>query len=81
MAFRVTRPITKYGRYYAAGEILNEPLTSVERSLKNLLQWEKVEDPEPAIGGLRKPQLVELAEERGFDVEGLKKTELVELLS
>ena len=80
MAIRVTRPITKYGRYYAAGEILDEPLTSVERSLKNLLQWEKVDDPEPAIGGLRKPQLVGIAVERGVDVEGLTKAEIIELL-
>ena len=78
MAIRVTRPVTKYGRYYAVGEILDEPLTSVERSLKSLFQWETVDDP--AISGLRKPQLVDIAVERGVDVEGLTKAEIIELL-
>jgi hypothetical protein len=79
MAIRVTTPITKYGRYYAAGEIIDEP-TSVERSLARLLQWEQVDDPKPTLGGLRKAQLVDLAVERGVDVEGLTKAEIIELL-
>jgi hypothetical protein len=79
MALRVTTPITKYGRYYAAGTIIDTP-ASVEQSLARLLQWETVSDPKPAIGGLRKPQLVQLAEDRGLDVEGLTKSEIVQLL-
>jgi len=80
MAFRVTGPITKYGRYYAAGEIINEPLTSVERSLKNLLQWEKVEDPKP-LGQLNKSQLLQLADDGGLETAGLTKKQLLEALS
>ena len=79
MAIRVTNPVTKYGRYYAAGEIIDNP-TSVEQSCARLLQWETVSDPKPAIGGLRKPQLVDIAVERGVDVEGLTKSEIVQLL-
>ena len=80
MAIRVTTPITKYGRYYAAGEIIDNP-TSLEESMRRLNQWEIIPDsapqPPPRLG---KPQLVELARERGFDTVGLTKAELVELL-
>ena len=79
MAIRVTRPITKYGRYYAAGEVIDEP-TPVEASLSRLLQWEQVEDPKPSVGKLGKPALVELAVDGGFDVAGLTKAQIVELL-
>jgi hypothetical protein len=79
MAYRVTKPITKHGRVYAKGDIVDDA-TSVEQSMARLLQWETVSDPAPSISGLRKPQLVELAEVRGFDVEGLTKAELVDLL-
>ena len=79
MAYRVTTPITKYGRYYAAGDVIDEP-TSVEQSLARIHKWETVSDPAPSISGLRKPQLVQLAEQGGLDVEGLTKSEIVDLL-
>ena len=79
MALRVTYPVTKFGRYYAAGEIIDNP-TSVERSYGRLLKWETVSDPVPPISGLRKPQLVQLAADCGLDVAGLTKSEIVQLL-
>ena len=79
MAIRVTQPITKHGRYYAAGEIIDNP-TSVERSLARLNKWETVSDPAPSYSGLTKPQLVDLAAERGVDVAGLRKAEIIEAL-
>ena len=79
MAIRVTTPITKYGRYYAAGTIIDDP-TSVEQSLARLNKWETVSDPKPAVGRLGKPALVELATDGGFDVSGLTKSEIVQLL-
>lgn len=79
MALRVTKPVTKHGRVYAAGEIIDNP-TSVEQSLGRLFGWETVSDPSPQLAGLRKPQLVELARDGGFDVEGLTKSEIVDLL-
>ena len=89
MAIRVTTPITKYGRYYAAGTIIDDP-TSVEQSLARLNKWETVSDPVDAhneavaylyaLDGMRKPQLVELARDGGFDVAGLTKAEIVKLL-
>ena len=82
MAIRVTNPITKHGRYYAAGEIIEQP-TQSEHSYRRLYGWELVDDsktePQPQKK-LGKPQLVELARERGFDVVGLTKAEIVELL-
>jgi hypothetical protein len=78
MAVRVTKPITKFGRYYAAGEIIDTP-TPVEASLARLLQWETVSDSKP-VSGLRKPELVQLAEDGGLDVAGLTKAEIVQLL-
>jgi len=78
MAIRVTTPVTKYGRYYAAGEIIDTP-TSVEQSMARLYQWETVSDSKP-VSGLRKPELVELAQDGGFDVSGLTKAEIIELL-
>jgi len=79
MALRVTKPVTKYGRYYAAGTVIDEP-TSVEASMGRLLQWETVVAPEPSLAALRKPELVQIAQERGLDVSGLNKSELVALL-
>ena len=80
MTLRVTLPITKYGRYYAEGEIIDDP-SSVELSLARMLGWEQGVSPEPApLRGLRKPELVEVAERRGLDPSGLTKTELLALL-
>ena len=79
MALRVTNPVTKFGRYYAAGELIDKP-TSREQSLGRLCEWETVSDPVPPISGLRKPQLIQLAQTRGLDVEGLTKSEIVQLL-
>jgi len=42
MAVKVTRPITKAGRYYKAGEVIADP-SSVELSLARLYGWTKVE--------------------------------------
>ena len=41
MALKVTKPITKYGRYYTAGEVLDSP-SSLEQSLGRLLGWKTV---------------------------------------
>jgi hypothetical protein len=78
MAIRVTKPVTKFGRYYAAGDIVDDP-TAVELSLARLFMWETVDDSKP-LGGLRKPELVQLAEDDGLDVSGLTKAQIVELL-
>jgi len=78
MTYRVTTPVTKYGRYYAAGEVIDTP-TSVERSLARLFKWETVSDSKP-VSGLRKPELVQIAEDDGLDVSGLTKAEIIELL-
>ena len=80
MAVRVTKAITKYGVYYAVGDIIDEP-SSVEDSLRRLLKWELVSDSAPSLTGKRKADLIELAVERGFDVDGLTKNELVDLLT
>ena len=79
MAPRVTNAVTKHGRVYAAGEIIDNP-TPREDSMGRLFKWETVSDPAPSLAGLRKPQLVQLAAERGLDVEGLTKNELIEAL-
>ena len=79
MGLRVTTPITKHGRVYAAGETIDNP-TSREQSMGRLLKWETVVDSAPDLSGLRKPQLIQLAIERGLDAEGLTKAELVEAL-
>ena len=81
MAIRVTKPITKHGRVYAAGEIIDNP-TSSEQSMRRLYQWEIIRDsaPQPPPRKLGKPQLVQLARERGLDVVGLTKAEIVQLL-
>ncbi len=79
MAIRVTKPVTKYGRYYAAGEVLTD-LTGEEWSMYRLYGWEKVSDPEP-IGQLNKPDLLQLAQDRGLETDGLTKKQLVEALS
>ena len=79
MALRVTLPITKHGRVYAAGEIIDNP-TSREQSLGRLLKWETVSEPAASIRALGKPALIQLAQERGLDVAGLRKSDLVELL-
>lgn len=81
MAIRVTKPITKNGRVYRQGEIIDNP-TSVEQSMCRLYKWEIIRDSasQPPLGKLGKPQLVQLARERGLDVVGLTKAEIVELL-
>lgn len=79
MALRVTKPVTKHGRVYRHGDVIDNP-TSGEQSLARLFQWETVRDSSPSLAGLRKPELIELAEARGFDVSGFTKTELVAIL-
>jgi len=79
MAIRVTKPITKYGRYYAAGEVLPEP-SGLEWSMCRLYGWEKVEDPKP-LGQMTKTQLLQLADDGGLETAGLTKKQLIEKLS
>lgn len=79
MRIRVTRPITHYGRYYAAGEVIDDP-SSTDQSLCRIYSWEILADSEPAITSLRKADLVEIAESRGLDVEGLTKAEILGVL-
>jgi hypothetical protein len=78
MAVRVTKAVTKNGRVYAVGDVIDTP-TSVEQSLARLFKWETVSDSTP-VSGLRKPELVQLAEDGGLDVAGLTKAEIVQLL-
>ena len=44
--WRVTKPVTKHGVYYAAGEIYDDS-SSVVGSLQRIFHWEKVDDPKP----------------------------------
>ncbi len=44
--WRVTKPITKHGVYYAKGEI-HDDSSSVVGSLQRMFHWEKVDDPQP----------------------------------
>ena len=80
MRIRVTKAVTKYGRYYAAGDIIDDPSPLEAGSLRRLYGWEILADSEPDLGSLRKPVLVQLAEDRGLDVDGLTKAEIVEVL-
>lgn len=80
MAIRVTKAVTKYGRVYAVGDIIESP-SSVEDSLCRLFKWEVVSDSAPSLSGKRKADLIELAVERGFDVDGLTKSDLIDLLT
>ena len=79
MAIRVTKAITKYGRVYAVGDIIDTP-TSVEESLRRLYGWEVLVDSPPSFSSMRKPELIRLVEGRGLDGSGLTKPELVDLL-
>lgn len=79
MAIRVTNAKTKHGVYYAAGDVIES--TPYNDSLRRLFKWEIVSDPTPSLAGLRKPELIQLAEARGLDVSGLTKTELIDLLT
>jgi len=79
MALRVTKAVTKNGRVYAVGELVDNP-TSVEQSLGRLFKWETASDPKPAVGRLGKPALIQLAQDGGLDVAGLSKAEIVQLL-
>lgn len=77
MAIRVTNAKTSHGRYYAAGEILDSP-TSWELSLARLCKWETVTGPKP---GLTKSDLLQLAQDRGLEADGLTKKQLIDLLT
>ena len=77
MAIRVTNAKTCQGRYYAAGEIIDSP-TSRELSAARIYGWETVADLKP---GLNKPALLQLALDRGLEVDGLTKKELIDLLA
>jgi hypothetical protein len=79
MAIRVTKAVTKYGVYYAVGDVIDNP-TSVEDSLRRIYGWEVLADSPPSIKAMRKSELVELAGDRGFDVDGLTASELRNLL-
>ena len=77
MGLRVTNAVTRQGHYYAVGEIIDNP-TSMEVSEGRLRKWETVSE---SLVGKRKPELVQIAEARGLDVDGLTKPELIELLT
>ena len=47
MALKVTRAVTKYGHYYKAGTIIQDP-SSTELSLGRVWGWETVAAPSPA---------------------------------
>ena len=79
MRLRVTNAKTKRGRYYAAGEIIEDP-SSTEQSYGRLYKWEVVPDAPVNLRSLSKPELVEIADSRGLDVSGLRKAEVVEAL-
>jgi len=79
MGLRVTKPVTKYGRYYASGDIIDQP-SSTEQSLGRMYGWEQVNDSAPSLGGMKKAELVQLAEDRGLDVSGLTKKDLLDVL-
>ena len=79
MAIRVTNAKTNQGRYYAAGEILDNP-SSRELSMSRIYGWETVVDLKP-LDKLNKPELLQLALDRGLEVDGLTKKELVDLLA
>jgi hypothetical protein len=79
MAVRVTKAVTKYGVYYAVGDIIDNP-SGLHDSLRRLYGWEVLADSPPSIKAMRKSDLVELAVERGFDVEGLTASDLRNLL-
>ena len=78
MAIRVTRPVTKYGHYYKTGTVIESP-SGTELSYGRLYGWETVTVPEPAKKRT-KPELVQVARERGLNPAGLSKAELIELL-
>ena len=89
MTYRVTNAVTHHGHYYANGDLVENP-SSEERSLSRIFGWETVSDPTadvgepfgvPDFGGKRKPELVQLAQDRGLDASGLTKNELIELLT
>ncbi len=88
--WRVTRPITKYGVYYAAGSIQDDS-SSVVGSLQRMYHWEKVaagsdrqKPSSPAsvgLEGLSKADLFALAADRGVNVPGrASKSDIRELL-
>jgi hypothetical protein len=80
MAIRVTNAVTKYGRYYRQGELIENP-TSVENSLRRLYKWDLVEDSVPGLSGLKKAELLQLCQEAGLEVSAtMTKTELKEML-
>ena len=95
MRVRVTKPITIHGRYYATGDIVES--TPQIDSYRRMLRWEKVGDSTPLrsesalmadladdlsdVSGLKKAELVALAEERGLPVAAkATRKDLIELL-
>ena len=54
MALRVTKAVTLYGRYYAVGELIDNP-TGFESSAGRIRQWETVSE---SLVGKRKADLV-----------------------
>ena len=78
MGIRVTRAVTKNGRYYAYGDILSSP-SGFEASLARIWGWETVTVEKP-VRKPTKPELVQTAKVRGLDWAGLNKAELIVLL-
>ena len=76
MAIRVTRPVTKNGRYYKDGEVIEDP-SGFELSLARIWGWDRDFQP---VRNPTKPELVQTAKGRGLDPSGLTKAELIDLL-
>ncbi len=78
---KVTKPITSNGRYYKAGEIVD--MGPNEGVFHRLYGWVYVDD-KPAgesVTGLRKAELLHLADERGVEVPaGATKKDIIDLL-
>ena len=79
MAIRVTKAVTKYGVYYAVGDVIDNP-TGLHDSLRRIYGWEILDDSPPSFSSMRKPELIRLVEGRGLDGSGLTKPELIDLL-
>ena len=96
MRVRVTKPITIHGRYYATGDIVESTpqIDSYRRMLRweivgdstplkseEALMAELAGDGDADLAGLKKAELVALAEERGLPVAAkATRKDLIELL-
>ncbi len=79
--YRVTKAVKSDGHYYQVGDVVEN-----DGSLARIFRWKKVDGPvstQPADGlaGKTKPELLDLAAERGVEVPAkISKPKLRELL-